>query len=75
MMGSGGLVVMDERTCMVDVATFFMDFIRKLRKIYSLPRRHKTNAQILNRITIVSKQGQQTAEELERYQSIINMKV
>jgi NADH:ubiquinone oxidoreductase subunit F (NADH-binding) len=28
MMGSGGLVVMDERTCMVDVATFFMDFIQ-----------------------------------------------
>lgn len=29
MMGSGGLVVMDERTCMVDVAKFFMEFIKK----------------------------------------------
>lgn len=29
MMGSGGLVVMDEDTCMVDVATFFMDFIQR----------------------------------------------
>jgi NADH:ubiquinone oxidoreductase subunit F (NADH-binding)/ferredoxin len=28
MMGSGGLVVMDERTCMVDVAKYFMEFIR-----------------------------------------------
>ncbi len=28
MMGSGGMVVMDERTCMVDVAKFFMEFIR-----------------------------------------------
>ena len=28
MMGSGGLVVMDERTCMVDLAKFFMNFIR-----------------------------------------------
>ncbi len=29
MMGSGGLVVMDEATCMVDVAKFFMDFIQR----------------------------------------------
>lgn len=28
-MGSGGLVVMDESTCMVDVARFFLDFTRK----------------------------------------------
>ncbi|WP_462281627.1 NADH-quinone oxidoreductase subunit NuoF [Salinivirga cyanobacteriivorans] len=28
-MGSGGLVVMDETTCMVDVARFFLDFTRK----------------------------------------------
>ena len=29
MMGSGGLVVMDEDTCMVDLAKFFMDFIQR----------------------------------------------
>jgi NADH:ubiquinone oxidoreductase subunit F (NADH-binding)/Pyruvate/2-oxoacid:ferredoxin oxidoreductase delta subunit len=28
MMGSGGMVVMDERSCMVDVAKYFMEFIR-----------------------------------------------
>ena len=28
-MGSGGLVVMDESTCMVDIAKFFLDFTRK----------------------------------------------
>jgi NADH-quinone oxidoreductase subunit F len=28
-MGSGGLVVMDENTCMVDVARYFLDFARK----------------------------------------------
>jgi len=27
MMGSGGLIVMDDTTCMVDIARFFMDFI------------------------------------------------
>jgi NADH:ubiquinone oxidoreductase subunit F (NADH-binding) len=26
MMGSGGLIVMDEETCMVDIARYFMDF-------------------------------------------------
>ncbi|WXR60872.1 NADH-quinone oxidoreductase subunit NuoF [Peptostreptococcaceae bacterium AGR-M142] len=28
MMGSGGMIVMDEDTCMVDVARFFLDFTR-----------------------------------------------
>jgi len=28
-MGSGGLVVMDDRTCMVDVARYFLDFAQK----------------------------------------------
>jgi NADH:ubiquinone oxidoreductase subunit F (NADH-binding) len=27
-MGSGGLIVMDEQTCMVDVARYFLDFLR-----------------------------------------------
>ena len=29
MMGSGGMVVMDESTCMVDIARYFLDFIEK----------------------------------------------
>jgi len=28
-MGSGGMIVMDDRTCMVDMARFFMDFIQE----------------------------------------------
>jgi NADP-reducing hydrogenase subunit HndC len=28
MMGSGGMIVMDEDTCMVDVARYFLDFLR-----------------------------------------------
>ena len=28
-MGSGGLVVMDEDTCMVDVARFFLEFVQE----------------------------------------------
>jgi len=28
-MGSGGMIVMDENTCMVDVARYFLDFLRE----------------------------------------------
>jgi NADH-quinone oxidoreductase subunit F/NAD(P)H dehydrogenase (quinone)/NADP-reducing hydrogenase subunit HndC len=28
-MGSGGMIVMDDKTCMVDMARFFMDFIQE----------------------------------------------
>ena len=28
MMGSGGMIVMDESTCMIDVAKYFMDFLK-----------------------------------------------
>jgi NADH-quinone oxidoreductase subunit F len=28
MMGSGGMIVMDDRTCMVDVARYYLDFLR-----------------------------------------------
>jgi len=46
MIGSGGLVVMDSNTCMVEVARFFMNFTQNefLRKMCSLPRRYKENA-------------------------------
>jgi len=29
MMGSGGMIVMDDRTCMVDVARYFLDFLKE----------------------------------------------
>ena len=29
MMGSGGMIVMDENSCMVDVATYFLNFLRE----------------------------------------------
>ena len=29
MMGSGGMIVMDDRTCMVDVARYFVDFLQE----------------------------------------------
>ena len=40
MMGSGGMIVMDDRTCMVDVARYFVDFLvrRVVRQVHALPR-------------------------------------
>ncbi len=53
MMGSGGLVVMDEETCMVDVAKFFMDFIQRESCGKCIPCREGTRRmlEILQRIT------------------------
>ena len=40
MMGSGGMIVMDEDTCMVDVARYFLRLPRRgvLRQVHALPR-------------------------------------
>ena len=39
MMGSGGMIVMDEDTCMVDVARYFLRFlaVRVVRQLHLLP--------------------------------------
>jgi NADH:ubiquinone oxidoreductase subunit F (NADH-binding)/Pyruvate/2-oxoacid:ferredoxin oxidoreductase delta subunit/(2Fe-2S) ferredoxin len=52
-MGSGGLVVMDEDTCMVDMAKFFMDFIQRESCGKCIPCREGTRRmlEILRRIT------------------------
>ncbi|MGM0379066.1 MAG: NADH-quinone oxidoreductase subunit NuoF [Bacillota bacterium] len=53
MMGSGGLVVMDEDTCMVDVARFFLDFTQSESCGKCTPCREGTKQmlEILERIT------------------------
>ena len=45
-MGSGGLIVMDEDSCMVDMARFFLEFIagRVLRQVHAVPDRHQADA-------------------------------
>ena len=46
MMGSGGMIVMDESTCMVDVAKYFMNFLKdeSCGKVYLLPGGDETDA-------------------------------
>jgi NADH:ubiquinone oxidoreductase subunit F (NADH-binding)/(2Fe-2S) ferredoxin/NAD-dependent dihydropyrimidine dehydrogenase PreA subunit len=52
-MGSGGLIVMDEDTCMVDVARYFMDFLKDESCGKCTPCREgiRRMLEILNRIT------------------------
>ena len=62
MMGSGGVVIMDERTCMVDLARFFLDFTTSESCGKCVPCRlgTKTMLSILERITA----GEGTMQDL-----------
>ena len=53
MMGSGGMIVMDEDTCMVDIARYFIDFLNDESCGKCAPCREglKQMLKILNRIT------------------------
>ena len=72
MMGSGGLVVMDERTCMVDVAKFFMDFIQRESCGKCIPCREGTRhmLEILQAITR-ARGREQGVQALERFQGVV----
>jgi NADH:ubiquinone oxidoreductase subunit F (NADH-binding) len=72
MMGSGGLVVMDENTCMVDVAKFFMDFIQRESCGKCIPCREGTRRMLetLERITR-GRQGETGTDALERFQGVL----
>ena len=61
-MGSGGMIVMDEHTCMVDVARYFLDFLRGESCGKCVPCREgiKRMLQILEGIC----QGRGTEEDL-----------
>ncbi len=74
MMGSGGLVVMDEDTCMVDVAKFFMDFIQRESCGKCIPCREGTKRmlEILEAITR-GRRGETGRQALERFKGIVNM--
>jgi NADH:ubiquinone oxidoreductase subunit F (NADH-binding) len=74
MMGSGGLVVMDENTCMVDVAKYFMGFIQSESCGKCIPCREGTRRmlEILERIAS-GKSNETELETLERFQSVLHM--
>jgi NADH:ubiquinone oxidoreductase subunit F (NADH-binding)/(2Fe-2S) ferredoxin/Pyruvate/2-oxoacid:ferredoxin oxidoreductase delta subunit len=70
MMGSGGMVVMDEATCMVDVAKYFLSFTQSESCGKCPPCRVGTYhmLEILTRIT----SGHGRPDDLERLESLAN---
>ena len=68
MMGSGGLIVMNEDTCMVDTARFFMDFIQdeSCGKCTACRVGTKRMLEALQRIT----QGKGSAEDLDMLEEL-----
>ncbi len=72
MMGSGGLVVMDEETCMVDVAKFFMDFIQRESCGKCIPCREGTlrMLEILQSITR-GRRHETGSQALERFMGVM----
>lgn len=68
MMGSGGVVVMDERTCMVDVARFFLSFTTAESCGKCVPCRMgtKTMLGILERITA----GEGTMDDMKNLEDL-----
>jgi bidirectional [NiFe] hydrogenase diaphorase subunit len=70
-MGSGGMIVMDDGTCMVDVAKFFMDFCREESCGKCVPCRVGTTQmyRLLDRIT----RGLASRDELAELESLAGM--
>jgi NADH:ubiquinone oxidoreductase subunit F (NADH-binding)/Pyruvate/2-oxoacid:ferredoxin oxidoreductase delta subunit len=72
MMGSGGLVVMDEDTCMVDIAKFFMDFIQRESCGKCIPCREGTRRMLETLESITQKPtGGDDNNALERFKGVI----
>ncbi|NLL38570.1 MAG: NADH-quinone oxidoreductase subunit NuoF [Clostridiales bacterium] len=67
-MGSGGLIIMDEDKCMVDVAKYFMDFVQNESCGKCIPCRLGTKRmkQILEKIT----DGKGTPEDIDELEAI-----
>ena len=76
MMGSGGFVVMDEDTCMVDVAKFFLTFIQNESCGKCVPCREGTKRmlEIIERIPKSYKNTKNKSEQLQRFKGIIHLK-
>ncbi|OGV69496.1 MAG: hypothetical protein A3K19_33200 [Lentisphaerae bacterium RIFOXYB12_FULL_65_16] len=73
--GSGGMVVMDDRTCMVDLAKYFMEFIQNESCGKCIPCREGTRRmkEILEAITR-SRRREEDLDALLRMQGIMYLK-
>ncbi|HDJ34533.1 MAG TPA: 4Fe-4S dicluster domain-containing protein [Bacteroidetes bacterium] len=73
MMGSGGMVVMDEDTCMVDVAMFFMDFIQRESCGKCIPCREGTRRMLEILKSITEKPANGSADALKRFKGVLQL--
>jgi len=71
MMGSGGMIVMDEDTCMVNIARYFIDFLKKESCGKCTPCREGLSQMlhILERIT----KGEGEVGDVERLEALANL--
>ena len=73
MMGSGGMVVMDERSCMVDVAKFFMEFIRNESCGKCTPCREGTTRMHEILVELTERPVGDPLRRLERFQGVLHL--
>ncbi|MCP4675628.1 MAG: 4Fe-4S dicluster domain-containing protein [Deltaproteobacteria bacterium] len=68
MMGSGGMIVMDDRTCMVDVARYFVEFLKSesCGKCTACREGNTATFEILTKIC----EGKGTMEDLDLLESV-----
>ena len=70
-MGSGGMIVMDENTCMVDVARYFMNFLKgeSCGKCFTCRKGTQRMYEILDDVTT----GKATLEDLDLLEELANV--
>ncbi len=67
-MGSGGLIAMDENTCLVDTARFFMEFVQDESCGHCVPCRNGTKRMLELLLKITSGRGE--TEDLDELQDL-----
>ena len=72
--GSGGLIILDEETCMVNLSKYFMEFLQKESCGKCIPCREGTRRmlQILEKVTHRPRE-ESTHETLERFKGVVEL--
>ena len=73
MMGSGGFVVMDEDTCMVDVAKYFLTFITNESCGKCVPCREGTKRMLEIIERIPKRYGENGNDDLQRFKGVMHL--
>jgi NADH-quinone oxidoreductase subunit F len=73
MMGSGGMIVMDEKTCMVDVAKYFLSFLVSESCGKCVPCREGLYQ--LHKLAVAISEGRATEADLDRMEKLSEMVV